>query len=171
MGFRSIGGSFNEGIFNTLQVNNPTEEMTIFFYYTEYTSNFQTTSPPANDAGVNIEFRFDVNPAAAVPESTGVLISDVENLSDAGGVQGTWEERRITFTPSDLGYTQPGFYNFYLGANNSVTNTWAFVDGLVVNLSVEICPEPTTTTLPPEPTTTVPPTTVPPTPPPTPIPN
>jgi hypothetical protein len=174
MGFRSIGASFNEGIFNTLQVNDPTEEMTIFFYYTEYTSALRTSVPPPNDPGVNIQFRFDVDFNAPAPaEDTGALISDVQTLSESGGVQGTWEERRITFTPADLGYTQPGNYNFYLGTNRSVVGTWAFVDGLVVNRSVELCPEPTTTTTIVEPTTTtlIEPTTTVPTTPPTPVPN
>jgi hypothetical protein len=146
MGFRTISSGGEEGIYNTLQINDPTEEMTIVFDYTEYTGG--VSSLPPVDPGVNVQFRLNVDPTALDVSSTGTLISDVDNLSETGGTSGTWEQRRITFVPADLGFTTPGAYNFYLGSKNGVQDTWAFVDGLVVNLTKEICPEQPPTTLP-----------------------
>jgi hypothetical protein len=155
MGFRSYTRQHEEGIMNTIQVDDPNREMTVFFYYTEYTQVIgRLTAPPPNEPTVNIQLRFGVT-NGFFPENTGELIANVENLSVTGGVQGTWEERRITFTPADLGFGQPGNYRFLLGAKDGARDTWSFVDGLTVVFTDEICepPEPTTTTVP-EPTTT-----------------
>jgi hypothetical protein len=143
MGFRSLPSS-EEGIFNDLRILDPAEEITIFFYYTEYTA---PDAPAGPDRPVNIEFRFDIDPNGSPnggPETTGSLVGDVPNLAETGGVAGTWEERRITFTPADLGVTAAGDYPFYLGAKLSAVGTWAFVDGLVVNTTEGLCPKPPT---------------------------
>jgi hypothetical protein len=150
LGFRSLAGP-NEGIYNTLTIADPTEEMTILFNYTEWTKTSLVIR--TQDAPVRIQFRLEVNPRFDASR-TGTLISEVENLDDTGGTQGVWEQRRITFIPADLGFPNPGDYLFYLGSADSAIATWAFVDGLVVNESREIC-EPTTTTTVVEPTTTV----------------
>jgi hypothetical protein len=141
MGFRSLPPT-NEGIFGFLDVVDPTEEVTIFFHYTEYVQPGRENDP---DDDVNIQFRFNVlttNSAGLGPDNTGVAIADVANLAATGGTQGTWERRSITFVPADIGTTQPGTYSFYLGAQGSARFTWAFVDGLVVNTTAALCPPP-----------------------------
>jgi hypothetical protein len=152
MGFRSLGpGFFEEGLYNTLDIPDASKEITIFFYYTEYTRGNRASTPPPADPVVNIEFRLDIDPTAREVPFTGVAIASVDNLVSTGGTPGTWEERRITFTPADLGFGS-GTYNFYLGSQGSALETWAFVDGLVVVETEEICEEPPTTVV--EPTTT-----------------
>jgi hypothetical protein len=141
MGFRSLDGP-NEGIYNTLTIDDPAEEITILFDYTEWTKTSLVVRP--GDASVRIQFRLDVNPRFDASR-TGTLISEVDNLDETGGSQGFWEQREITFVPADLGFTTPGDYLFYLGSADSAIATWAFVDGLTVVNSETICAEPTPT--------------------------
>lgn len=143
-GFNSspVGGSFmgfrrNEGIFNTLSVVDASQEITIFFYYTEYEDpDMISGSPdlnPTND--INIIFRIN-----ATSNDTGTLISSVDNLHTTGGTEGTWETRTITFVPANFGIANNSNVNFYLGAKDSREFTWVFVDGLVVGQTAVICP-------------------------------
>jgi hypothetical protein len=136
MGFRSFssfatGTSQNEGLFNDFSVVDASEEITIRFYYTEYRAG--VTTPGATDAGVNIVFRIN-----ATSSTNGSLIATIPNLSSLGGTNGTWVEQIITFTPSDFGINDGDTSQIYIGSQDSVENTWAFVDGLVVVTSDQI---------------------------------
>jgi len=135
LGFRTFREStpsltFNEGIYNALTVANASEELTIRFDYTEA---WESGSNALNSS-VRIQFRIN-----ATSSTSGTLIANVPNLSSTGGTNGTWEERTITFRPSDFGISDGNTINFFLGAVNSASDTWAFVDGIGVVNSSGVC--------------------------------
>jgi len=116
----------DEGIYSALTVTDASEEVVIRFDYTEANISGNSLS-----SGVRIQFRIN-----ATTSSTGSLIANVPNLTTTGGMHGVWEERIIIFRPSDFGISDGDTVNFYLGANDSTGNIWAFVDGIgVVNTS------------------------------------
>lgn len=124
------GGSFlgfrgSEGVSNTLTIADASEEMTLQFYYTEYNRN--RTAPGVAEPDVNIEFRVN-----STSSTTGTKVVTVPNLSSSGGTEGTWELLELTFVPADFGVTSAGTIDFFLGAVDSPSNTWAFIDALIV---------------------------------------
>ncbi|MGH1387563.1 Ig-like domain-containing protein, partial [Kordia sp.] len=148
MGFRSnFGGTpaNDEGMFNTLQIDDINEEITIQFYYTEYTPDqifvpsFAYVAPssvPATDPLVNIGFKLDLDSSSTLPFTSPAefetTVLNISNFDSSGGTPGTWEVITVTFIPSSVGVTTPGPYPFYLGSLGSGIDTWVFVDGLVV---------------------------------------
>ena len=141
VGFRSVYFTTfptgNEGIYNTISITDADEELCIFLYYTEYLDpNPPSVVPqqPRPNPLVNIQFR--INSTSA---ETGILIQNVDNLATTGGTEGTWEQRVITFTPSDFGITDNSTFNFYLGSSSSAQWNWAFVDGLVIQSKTGLC--------------------------------
>ncbi|MDC1162336.1 thrombospondin type 3 repeat-containing protein, partial [Tenacibaculum sp.] len=149
MGFRSnFGGTpaNDEGVFNGLQIDDINEEITIQFYYTEYTPD-QTFVPsfayippstvPAADPLVNIGFKLDLDNSSSglpfpTPAEFETTVLNITNFDSSGSTPGSWEIVTVTFIPSAVGVTTPGTYPFYVGSLGSSLNTWVFVDALVV---------------------------------------
>ncbi|AFU69257.1 hypothetical protein P700755_002496 [Psychroflexus torquis ATCC 700755] len=141
-GFQSSpsGGSFmgfrdDEGIFGDIIINDPDEELTVRFLYTEYRNPGTTGGNPSD---VDIVFRF--NSTSTV---TGQPIGTVPNLIDSGGTPGTWETRTFTLVPSALGISTAGTYNIFIGSNiTDLREIWAFVDNFVIIETSSIpCPD------------------------------
>ncbi|WP_145990346.1 DUF4347 domain-containing protein [Psychroflexus sp. MES1-P1E] len=141
-GFQSSpsGGSFmgfrdDEGIFGDIIINDPDEELTVRFLYTEYRNPGTTGGNPSD---VDIVFRF--NSTSTV---TGQPIGTVLNLIDSGGTPGTWETRTFTLVPSALGISTAGTYNIFIGSNiTDLREIWAFVDNFVIIETSSIpCPD------------------------------
>jgi hypothetical protein len=141
-GFQSspTGGSFmgfrdDEGVFGDIIINDPDEELTVRFAYTEYRSPGTSGGNPID---VDIVFRFN-----SVSTVTGQAIGIVPNLADSGGTPGTWETRAFTFTPSDLGVSTAGTFNIFIGSNiTGLREIWAFVDNFVIIETSNIpCPD------------------------------
>jgi len=126
------GGSFmgfrrDEGIYSDIYIEDPNEELTILFEYTEYTS---TTLSPGD---VNLTLRF-----GGITSSDGTEISIIENFTSSGTPDGTWEKRQIRFTPSSLGLNISGITTFFIGATNSAVGTWGFIDNLLIIKSQDL---------------------------------
>ncbi|MFK8059142.1 MAG: beta strand repeat-containing protein, partial [Polaribacter sp.] len=125
LGFRAL-----EGIFAPITVANASEEMTISFYYTQYDVNNNQTLEVTNT-----QIRINAN-----TPTTGSLITLVSNLNTEGiqdsavpGTAGNWYKRSYTFIPANFGITNNETTNIFIGSNGTSTNTWGFVDGIIIN--------------------------------------
>ena len=124
------GGSFvgfrsSEGVGNTLAIGDASAEMKLQFYYTEY--NRTRTAPGTPEPGLNIEFKVNT-----LSHTGGATVATIPNFATTGGTEGTWVLQELTFVPADYGIGSNSTVDFYLGSVGSPSNTFGFIDGLIV---------------------------------------
>ena len=130
IGFRSLSGSTNEGIYQTITVPDASQTLQWNYFYAERTQPGRTRCTP------RVEFRVNSN-----DDSNGSSISVAPTVGAAGGpsAEGKWVSlSTAAFTPKDYGITDGGSMDVYVGViANGCRNTWGYVDALEIVLATD----------------------------------